>query len=62
MLTIFLMEVYEMKVKMLVQSQYKSELLRLGKVYEINDKTANRWVLSGLAEKAPETDESKPAE
>ncbi|GEM01300.1 hypothetical protein SAMN05421839_10912 [Halolactibacillus halophilus] len=51
-----------MKVKMLVQSQYKSELLRLGKVYEINDKTANRWVLSGLAEKAPETDESKPAE
>ena len=54
------MEVYEMKVKMLVQSQYKSELLRLGKVYEINDTTAKRWVLSGLAEKALETAESKP--
>lgn len=53
------MEVYEMKVKMLVQSQYKSQLLRLGKVYEINDDTAKRWVLSGLAEKAPEANESK---
>ncbi|MGM0522975.1 MAG: hypothetical protein ACQER2_02870 [Bacillota bacterium] len=51
-----------MKVKMLVQSQYKSELLRLGKVYDINDDTAKRWVLSGLAEKAPETDKSKPVQ
>lgn len=51
-----------MKVKMLVQSQYKSELLREGKVYEINDDTAKRWVLSGLAEKAPEKDKSKPVQ
>lgn len=48
-----------MKVKMLVQSQYKSKLLREGKVYEINDETAERWILSKLAEKAPETNDSE---
>ncbi|MFD2656139.1 MULTISPECIES: hypothetical protein [Gracilibacillus] len=38
------------KVKMLVQSTYNKELLRAGKVYEINDETAKRWQISRIAE------------
>lgn len=34
-----------------VQSMYKSELLRAGKVYEINAETAERWIISGIADK-----------
>ena len=34
-----------------VQTMYKGELLRAGKVYEINEETAERWVISGIAEK-----------
>lgn len=38
------------KVKMLVQSTYNNELLRAGKVYEVNDETAKRWDASKIAE------------
>lgn len=38
------------KVKMLVQTTYKHELLRAGKVYEINDETAERWAAGKIAE------------
>ncbi|MGP4041230.1 hypothetical protein ACTWP4_15220 [Gracilibacillus sp. D59] len=38
------------KVKMLVQSTYNKELLRAGKIYEINDETAKRWEISRIAE------------
>lgn len=38
------------KVKMLVQSTYNKELLRAGKIYEINDETAKRWQISRIAE------------
>lgn len=45
-----------MKVKMNVQSMYKGELLRAGKTYEVNEETAERWIISGLAEKTTEDD------
>ncbi|SFL86721.1 hypothetical protein SAMN04487943_104403 [Gracilibacillus orientalis] len=38
------------KIKMLVQSTYNKELLRAGKIYEINDETAKRWQISKIAE------------
>ncbi|SEN47119.1 hypothetical protein SAMN04488134_101162 [Amphibacillus marinus] len=38
-----------MLVKMLVQTQYKNELLRENKTYDIPDETALRWDISGLA-------------
>ncbi|UOQ47676.1 hypothetical protein MUN88_16700 [Gracilibacillus caseinilyticus] len=38
------------KVKMLVQSTYNKELLRAGKVYEVNNETAQRWQVSRIAE------------
>ncbi|UOQ85780.1 hypothetical protein [Gracilibacillus salinarum] len=38
------------KVKMLVQSTYNKELLRAGKVYEVNNETAHRWQVSRIAE------------
>lgn len=37
-----------------VQTSYHGDLLRAGKVYEINDETAKRWIQSKLAEKAEE--------
>ncbi|WP_163539266.1 hypothetical protein [Gracilibacillus sp. YIM 98692] len=37
------------KVKMLVQTTYNKQLLREGKVYEINDETARRWEVSKIA-------------
>lgn len=40
-----------MQVKLNVQTMYKGELLRAGKVYEISKETAERWIVSGLAEK-----------
>lgn len=40
------------KVKLNVQTMYQGKLLRAGKVYEVNEKTAERWIASGLAEKA----------
>jgi len=39
-----------MKVLMNVQTMYKGELLRAGKTYTVNKETANRWIISGLAE------------
>jgi len=44
------------KVKMLVQSTYNKELLRAGKIYEVNDETAKRWEISGIAESIEEND------
>ncbi|SHN18297.1 hypothetical protein [Gracilibacillus kekensis] len=38
------------KVKMLVQSTYNKELLRVGKIYEVNEETAKRWQVSRIAE------------
>lgn len=43
-----------MMVKMNVQTAYHGELLRAGKVYEIDEETAKRWIASRLAEKAEE--------
>jgi len=42
------------KVKLNVQTMYKGELLRAGKVYEINKATAKRWIASKLAEEVKE--------
>ncbi|MFA1821764.1 hypothetical protein ACDX78_16550 [Virgibacillus oceani] len=44
----------EMKVKMNVQTAYRGDLLRAGKIYEIDESTAMRWVASKLAEKVKE--------
>lgn len=41
-----------MKVKMLVQTMYRGELLRAGKVYEVNEDTAKKWIISKIAEEA----------
>ncbi|GIP62453.1 hypothetical protein J32TS6_10080 [Virgibacillus pantothenticus] len=41
-----------MKVKMNVQTAYHGDLLRAGKVYEVDEETAKRWIASKLAEKA----------
>lgn len=38
------------KVRMLVQTMYRGELLRAGKEYEVSEETANKWVISRLAE------------
>lgn len=42
---------------MMVQTMYKGELLRAGKVYDINKETAERWIVSGIAEQS-EVDEA----
>ena len=39
------------KVKMNVQTMYRGELLRAGKTYEINEETAERWIVSKIAKK-----------
>jgi len=39
------------KVKMNVQTAYHGKLLRKGKVYEVEKKTAERWIASKIAEK-----------
>lgn len=44
---------------MLVQSQYKSELLREGKVYDVKEETAKRWIESKLAVDASTETSSK---
>ncbi|BAC14535.1 hypothetical protein ACFQ4N_01395 [Oceanobacillus iheyensis] len=38
-----------MKVKMNVQTAYHGELLRAGKVYDVDEETAKRWIASKLA-------------
>jgi len=42
------------KVKMNVQTMYRGELLRAGKIYTVSEKTAERWIMSKLAEKVKE--------
>src|SRR5699024_2034405 len=37
-------------VDMKVQTMYKGDLLRAGKIYTVNEETAERWIVSGLAE------------
>lgn len=42
------------KVKMNVQTAYHGELLRAGKIYEIEKEIAERWIASKLAERVEE--------
>lgn len=42
------------KVKMNVQTMYRGELLRAGKTYTVSEETAERWIISKLAEKVEE--------
>ncbi|WP_217589360.1 hypothetical protein [Lentibacillus saliphilus] len=42
------------KVKMNVQTAYHGDLLRAGKVYEIDEATAKKWITSKLAEEVNE--------
>lgn len=35
---------------MLVQTMFRGELLRAGKVYDINKETAKKWLISKIAE------------
>jgi transposase-like protein len=42
------------KVKMNVQTAYHGELFRAGKVYEVDEETAKRWIASKLAIKVEE--------
>ncbi|GAB3068902.1 hypothetical protein [Virgibacillus ainsalahensis] len=42
------------KIKMNVQTAYHGELLRAGKVYEIDEAIAERWIASKIAEKTEE--------
>lgn len=44
------------KVKLNVQTMYRGELLRAGKVYEINKETAEKWIASNLASKVETVD------
>ncbi|HLR03974.1 MAG TPA: hypothetical protein VK111_14615 [Virgibacillus sp.] len=38
------------RVKMKVQTAYHGDLLRAGKIYEIDEATAERWIDSNIAE------------
>ncbi|MBO1004857.1 hypothetical protein [Pseudogracilibacillus auburnensis] len=40
-----------MKVKMNIQTMYRGELLRAGKIYTVSEETAERWIISKIAEK-----------
>ncbi len=42
------------KVKLNVQTMYRGELLRAGKIYTVSEETAERWIISQLAEKVEE--------
>ncbi|WP_191126290.1 hypothetical protein [Cerasibacillus terrae] len=42
------------KVKMNVQTAYKGQLLRSGKIYEVEKDTAKRWIAAKLAEEVKE--------
>lgn len=46
-----------MKVKLNVQTMYRGELLRAGKVYTVTKETAERWIASKLAEKVEESED-----
>lgn len=47
------------KVKMNVQTMYKGELLRAGKVYEINKDTAEKWIVSKIASKVEDEESNE---
>ena len=47
------------KVKMNVQTAYYGELLRKGKVYDIERKTAERWIASKIANKVEESNNNE---
>lgn len=34
-----------------IQTMYRGELLRAGKIYTVSEETAERWIISQLAEK-----------
>ncbi|WP_281250342.1 hypothetical protein [Virgibacillus siamensis] len=42
-----------MRIKMNVQTAYHGDLLRAGKVYDIDEDTAKRWIASKIATEAP---------
>ncbi|SHG44200.1 hypothetical protein [Ornithinibacillus halophilus] len=42
------------KVKMNVQTAYHGDLLREGKVYEIDEETAKRWIAGKIADEVKE--------
>ncbi|WLV24043.1 hypothetical protein QR721_10405 [Aciduricibacillus chroicocephali] len=45
------------KVKMNVQTAYHGDLFRAGKVYEVDEATAERWIKSKIAEEAEESNQ-----
>lgn len=47
------------KVKLNVQTMYKGELLRAGKVYDINKETAKKWIVSNLATEVKNSEQSE---
>lgn len=50
------------KVKMNVQTAYYGELLRKGKVYEIEKKTAQRWIDSKIAQQSNHINKTRPSD
>jgi len=50
------------KVKMNVQSAYYGELLRKGKIYEIEKKTAQRWIDSNIAQRIEQINQTEPSD
>lgn len=54
-----LMEETMIKIKMNVQTMYKGELLRAGKIYEINEKTAEKWIIINIASRVETEPENK---
>ncbi|WP_430790818.1 hypothetical protein VBD025_07465 [Virgibacillus flavescens] len=47
------------KVLMNVQTAYHGEILRAGKIYEIDDDIAKRWIASKIAAKVEEETDSE---
>ncbi len=54
-----LVEETMIRIKMNVQTMYKGELLRAGKIYEINEKTAEKWIISNIASRVETEPENK---
>lgn len=52
------MHFMKVKVKMNVQTMYYGDLLREGKIYEVEKTTAERWIASGIAEKTEDRKET----
>ncbi|GAA0590141.1 hypothetical protein GCM10009001_02620 [Virgibacillus siamensis] len=45
-----------MKIKMNVQTAFHGDLLRAGKIYEIDEDTAKRWLASKIAVRAEDNE------